>query len=366
MRFFGKKRNQIAGIMTAVAVAVTSVFGVPVGNGTNAIAASKKTKTVTLSIKKATLTVGDTLNLKVTVKPKSIKAKWSSSRKSVATVSKKGVVKAKKAGTANITVKAGKKKAVCKVIVKKSSGSSVQPAVTPTVTPTPTAGSADSSDLYAAVQQVTDSKDWVKELPSAKDDSVNQMVVIACMGMDKTTATLTMHEKDEKGQWKQILTTPAYVGKYGLCADADHKEGCGQTPLGIYHFNKAFGIADDPGCSLPYTKVDDDIFWSGDPNYKYNQMVNIKEYPELAMDDSEHIIDYAYEYRYCLNISFNEEGTLGRGSAIFLHCLGLVKPYTGGCVAVPEYIMKQIMQKVKPDCAVVIDTLENMTGNEYY
>ena len=42
-------------------------------------------------------------------------------------------------------------------------------------------------------------------------------------------------------------------------------------------------------------------------------------YAELAAEygldvesgDSEHIIDYIYHYQYCLNISYNEEGTPG-------------------------------------------------------
>ena len=42
---------------------------------------------------------------------------------------------------------------------------------------------------------------------------------------------------------------------------------------------------------------------------------------------------------------------------------GPLKPYTGGCVAVPENIMKLILQQVQPDCVVVIDTLENMHGS---
>ena len=56
----------------------------------------------------------------------------------------------------------------------------------------------------------------------------------------------------------------------------------------------------------------------------------------------------------------DEEGAPGRGSAIFLHCLGPEKPWTGGCVAIPENIMKLVMQQVQPDCVVVIDTMENM------
>ncbi|MBR5618552.1 MAG: hypothetical protein IKW76_02330 [Clostridia bacterium] len=84
--------------------------------------------------------------------------------------------------------------------------------------------------------------------------------------------------------------------------------------------------------------------------------------PDLDVDASEHIVDYDYHYRYCLNISFNEEGTVGRGAAIFLHCFGPIKPFTAGCVSVPENIMKMIMQNVTEDCVVVIDTLENLGG----
>ena len=145
-----------------------------------------------------------------------------------------------------------------------------------------------------------------------------------------------------------------------MCPDAEHAEGCGQTPIGIYRFNRAFGIAPDPGCALDYTMVDENAYWSGDPEKEYNRMVDIRNWPDLAMDDSEHIVDYEYQYQYCLNISFNEEGTPGRGSAIFLHCLGPVKPYTGGCVAIPENMMKMVMTEVREDCAVVIDTAENL------
>ena len=93
-------------------------------------------------------------------------------------------------------------------------------------------------------------------------------------------------------------------------------------------------------------------------------MVSIKDYPNLNTDDSEHIVDYQYEYQYCMNISYNEEGTPGKGSAIFLHCLGDRKPRTGGCVAVPEEQMYYIMQHVDPDCVVVIDSMESL-GAEF-
>ena len=70
---------------------------------------------VAISKSKQTLYVGQSLKLSVTGTKSSVK--WSTSDKRVATVSK-GNVLAKKAGTAKITAKIGKKSYVCKVTVK--------------------------------------------------------------------------------------------------------------------------------------------------------------------------------------------------------------------------------------------------------
>ncbi|WP_296734449.1 L,D-transpeptidase family protein [Anaerovibrio sp.] len=201
------------------------------------------------------------------------------------------------------------------------------------------------------------SPEWVSNLPAAKTHT--QMVVVA--GIGDQTAWISLHEKDRTGKWHQIVTTPGFIGKNGL---GKVKEGDSKTPVGTYHFNKAFGILMNPGCKLPYTQVDENLYWSGDgrPGMKYNEMVNIRDYPELDTGESEHLIDYTLQYQYCLNISYNESGTPGKGSAIFMHCFGPQKPYTGGCVALPEDKMRQVMQRVEPECAVVIDSLENLGG----
>lgn len=77
----------------------------------NVDAASK----VKINKTKTTIYVGQTITLKASGAKN---VKWSSSNKKVATVSSKGKVTAKKKGSATITVKAGKKKATCKVTVK--------------------------------------------------------------------------------------------------------------------------------------------------------------------------------------------------------------------------------------------------------
>ena len=118
---------------------------------------------------------------------------------------------------------------------------------------------------------------------------------------------------------------------------------------------------------MPYKKVDDNDYWSGDQRdgYHYNEMVSIADLPDLDTDESEHIIDYTYQYQYCLNISYNLNGTPGKGSAIFLHCFGPYKPYTGGCISIPEDKMKTVMKNVDKDCVVVIDTVQNLAPSLY-
>lgn len=72
-----------------------------------------------LNYKKVTLVQGKKKRLKVRNLRRGRKVKWYSTKKSVATVNRKGIVKAKRKGKAYIVAKVGKKKYRCRVIVKK-------------------------------------------------------------------------------------------------------------------------------------------------------------------------------------------------------------------------------------------------------
>lgn len=206
------------------------------------------------------------------------------------------------------------------------------------------------------------SPEWVRDLPQAKDPGNDQLFIVAASGMDKTAANVSLHERDKNGNWIEVLSVDGCVGKNGMVYDEERKEGCGRTPIGIYRFNMAFGIAPDPGCAFQYVQVTDDLYWSSDmrEGMHYNEMISINDCPDLDTKNSEHLIDYTKAYQYCLNISFNEECTIGKGSAIFLHCYGSNRNYTAGCVAVSEEDMVTIMNLVDPECVVIIDTADNL------
>lgn len=83
---------------------------------------------VRLNKTKIVLVVGQTYNLKVSGTKKT--PQWSSSNKKIVSVTKKGVVKGLKKGTATITAKIGKKKYKCKVTVEAPKLSSTKKTVT--------------------------------------------------------------------------------------------------------------------------------------------------------------------------------------------------------------------------------------------
>ena len=119
------KQKRILGMILAFILVLVSVFGrLPYG-----VSAASKIK---LNKSKVTIKAGNKYQLKVKNLPKKAKITWSTSNKKKATVSKKGIVKAKKIGTVTIRSKirykaGGKKRTVkltCKVTISRKSQSS--------------------------------------------------------------------------------------------------------------------------------------------------------------------------------------------------------------------------------------------------
>ncbi len=129
MKKYGKSGKKI---ISWILVALMLCTSVPVS--TNAAAKVKLNKT---SVK---LKVGKKIKLKLKNNKK--KVKWSSANKKIATVSKTGLVKAKKKGKTKIIAKVKKKKYVCKVTVQANKKTSnkvnpTQPAYERRDTPSP-------------------------------------------------------------------------------------------------------------------------------------------------------------------------------------------------------------------------------------
>ena len=216
-------------------------------------------------------------------------------------------------------------------------------AVTPTEAPSPTEQPAAPTETAAREPF------WFEGKKALEGRS--QFIYVK--GTGGSNAELSLYEKNADGSWSQIFATHAYIGKNGF--SANRRMGDKTTPSGVFHFTMAFGIADDPGCPVGYTKVNEHLYWVGNSDSPYyNRMVSDLETSDFLKSDSEHLIEYTKSYKYCLNISFNEEQTPDRGAAIFLHCYSKKKD-TAGCVAIAEERMKEILMRLHPDCVIAIE-----------
>ena len=204
--------NKMKRILTIVLTLALIVTMMPM-NLTNVNART----TTRLSSKKIVLQVGKTKKLKVKNKPAGVKVVWKSSKKKVATVSKKGKVKAKKPGKTTITAKVGKKKYKCKVVVKRNNSIKV---------------TKPSDNNNSVINQVT-----TKSEPSQ---------IVTTKAEVKTTKTETTKKNDSTTVKPTVAPTlkptekPTTVAPTTANGNVDESI---QAPVGLIHA---------PGEGLPY------------------------------------------------------------------------------------------------------------------
>lgn len=256
------------------------------------------------------LKVGETFSL-----PYGTKESYTMQYDSIASVSRDGVITGKKAGATLLRVSYGKQKLYVQIQVTQKEGAQV--------------GQSKAAQLNCASQ-------------------TDQIVLVEYQSGSR--AVLSIHEK-QNGVWKELYSCTAYVGKNGI---GKTKEGDKRTPTGTFNLTTPFGIKADPGANMPYTQVTKYHYWCGTSGSQYyNQLIDTRVVDRQRTSSDEYLISYVPQYNYCMFIDYNASGEAGKGSCIFLHCTGS-STSTGGCVAVPEGVMKKIIQWARPGAKIVI------------
>ncbi len=214
---------------------------------------------VKLNKTKSTMTVGKKQTLKATVTPKKASSKavvWKSSNKKVATVTSKGVVKAKKAGTVTITATAkdgSGKKASCKVTVKKASAAKP-------VAPTPAAPdyaiksmkvvgveSIEITLSKAVVLTKADFEIFAKQYSYGTYKKPYQ--VVQAETKDHITYTLHINDEDEFQKNTYIKVAVKTSGVYKECIYRDKTVNIQKTR---YYAIKVNGVLESYNDDLTY------------------------------------------------------------------------------------------------------------------
>lgn len=181
------------------------------------------------------------------------------------------------------------------------------------------------------------------------NNTVQQIVLVEQSEAAVSEGNLFLFIKNSDKKWELKLQCKAYLGKNGI---DKVQEGDKRTPTGDYGMVMAFGIKEDPGSLIPYTKLTETMYLCSDKEY-YNQFIDVSKINHTCSGNSEHLIRYVPQYNYALIFDYNKENIYGKGSAIFLHCSGSY-PFTLGCIGVTEDNMVKILQTVDKKARICI------------
>jgi len=157
------------------------------------------------------------------------------------------------------------------------------------------------------------------------------------------------------GDW----AVPCAIGRSGLCAAADKREGDGCTPDGTWPLRAALfrpgRAAPPPGLALPWRWTHATDGWSDDPaDPVYNRPVRL---PHRYRTEALHRDDMLYDIIIVLGHN-DAPPVSGLGSAIFFHLWNAARPAddraTEGCVAIARDAMEALLPRLRPDMAMTI------------
>ena len=167
-----------------------------------------------------------------------------------------------------------------------------------------------------------------------------QALVVQPTGGAVHRGTLAAFERHEGG-WRCVFgPVAATVGRSGIVAGADKREGDGGTPAGTHRLGTAFGYAASLPTRLGYRQATADDWWIDDPaSPAYNTWVTGK--PPVSAERMRRDND---QYSQGAVIEWNTaRREPGRGSAIFLHVWAGPDAPTEGCVAVAAADLRALL-----------------------
>ena len=187
---------------------------------------------------------------------------------------------------------------------------------------------------------------------AAPPEQPDQVVTISVRSSASTTGALEAWERRGDDFVRVRGPLQVYVGEDGVGLASERRS---RTPRGIFALSEAFGRAQDPGTSLPYTRVGLSHWWVSDvrsPYYNEMRVCRPGAWCGFRQSRSEQLgaID---AYSYAIVLDYNRSPVLpGRGSAFFLHVTE-GKP-TQGCVSMSKGDMKWLIRWLDPDAEPAI------------
>jgi L,D-peptidoglycan transpeptidase YkuD (ErfK/YbiS/YcfS/YnhG family) len=188
---------------------------------------------------------------------------------------------------------------------------------------------------------------WTKHIERKVPVGSDQVLLVIGETLTSPPARIYLIEKI-KGRWKPVDgPIEATAGRDGFALPGEKKEGDGQTPIGFYPLELAFGYAREISTKMAYRQALDDDVWVDDTNSPdYNRWVRRGETSAASFEQMRRKDNL---YKYGIVIGYNKNPVVkGRGSAIFFHVWKGREEPTAGCIAMPEESLLRILGWLDP------------------
>jgi D-alanyl-D-alanine dipeptidase len=137
---------------------------------------------------------------------------------------------------------------------------------------------------------------------------------------------------------------PIVVGRNGLAAEGQKREGDGKSPSGVFPLGTAFGFAAAADLAVPYRQLRDATECVDDSASRYyNEVVDRDNIPTVDWSSSEKMRQVD-QYRWGMVVNYNTPPERNRGSCIFLHIWSGPSSTTAGCTAMKQEDLETLLK----------------------
>lgn len=194
----------------------------------------------------------------------------------------------------------------------------------------------------------------------------SQAIIGIAEGWDSSHVTLSVVEKNTRGQWVRVLGP--YRGRLGRAGlvwglglhsnpwfATTKKEGDWRSPAGVFSLGGLWVTNKKPvqrDARIPYVQVGPSDLWVSDPAYPhlYNRHVRLDHPAATPWEKKEQMRQTDYAHSIKLLIGHNTQNPrVGAGSSIFFHIWRKdgASP-TAGCTAMDETHLRTIIARLNP------------------
>lgn len=199
-----------------------------------------------------------------------------------------------------------------------------------------------------------DDPDWANYAATNIDPRIvpagaSQVLAVMEPKPGSVESRLVGFEKTASGWQQAIGPIPVTLGRSGIAAFGQKREGDGKTPRGVFPLNLVFGYAAAANTQMPYRQATEQDAWIDDPaSPRYNQWVH----GIPAQESHERMKRQDAQYRLGIVIGYNMDPVVaGHGSAIFMHIWKRPGQSTAGCIAMEEPELEKIVAWLNPASA---------------